>query len=159
MNSKILNETKWNTGNYKNVKYDKDNKSGYCPLEGIQERSLLSDIYFSEDNINLLQDLIRHNVWIMSNKQYNIGKQSNTELIIIMRAIYLEYSQNLNCKIKEQIKRLNDKVLKYSIDVIIPNIKQQKEYINQLDKPLNMIDRGLSTSITGDKIKEITRFI
>jgi hypothetical protein len=152
-----LTETKWNVGNYEQVEVNDSNK--YCPLEGIQERSLLSDVFFSSENIELLQKLIIHNVWNMSERQYKIGRQNETELVVIMRAIYLEYSQNLNCNIKKQIRVLNDKVLKYAVDVIIVNIKQQKEYINQLDQPLQMIDRGISTTVTGNKMKELTTFI
>jgi len=159
MSNSILTDNKWNTGNYKTIKYDKDNSSGYCPLEGIQERSQLSDIYFSKANMELLQKLIIYNVWMNSKKQYNIGEQNNTELIVIMRSMYLQYSKNLKCKIKEQIRELNDRVVKYSVEIIITNIKQHKSYINQLDKPLDMIDRGISTSITGNKLKEVTEFI
>ena len=47
-------------------------------LKSIQSESPLSRVYFSKDNIDLLQDLIRYNVWEKSNKTYKIGRQSDT---------------------------------------------------------------------------------
>ena len=159
MNNHILSDNKWNVNNYKRLNYDNTNDTGYCPLEGILEKSKLSLVYFSKENLNLLDKVVRQQVWLKSNKKYKIGKQSSRELLIIMRSIYLKYSKNLDCKIKEQIAELNDKVIDYCVEVILTNIKQQTEYINELDKPLQVFGRGVATSIKGDKTNERTRFI
>ena len=47
-----------------------------------------------------------------------IGRQSDTELQIIMRSIYLQYSENNNCNIISQVKVLNKKVLDYCVEKI-----------------------------------------
>jgi len=54
---------------------------------------------------------------------------------------------------------LNDKVIKYCVEIILTNIKQQQEYIKEIDRPLNIFNRGVSTSIKGDKTTEVTKFI
>ena len=64
-------------------------------LRGIQTESTLSQVFFSKQNIDLIQNQIRYNVWIKSNKMHIIGRQSDTELEIVMRSIYLQYSKNL----------------------------------------------------------------
>jgi len=159
MNNNILNDQKWNTNNYKKLSYDNTGDTGYCPLEGIQEKSLLSETYFSKENINLLQRVIIQSVYDVSKGKYKIGKQSSQELLIIMRSFYLKYSKNLDYDITEQIRVLNDKVIKYSVEIILTNIKQQKEYVKQIDEPLNIFGRGEATSIKGDKTTEVTKFV
>ena len=59
---------------------------------------------------------------------HKIARQSDLQLQIIMRSIYLQYSKNLNCDIKTQIKELNKKVLDYSLDRVITEILQFLEY-------------------------------
>ena len=158
MNTQNLNNT-LNVSNYKEIKFETDNDTGFCPLEGIQEKSLLSTVFFSKDNVILLKKLLKYNVWLKSNKQYNICNQSNIELIVIMRAIYLQNSKNIQCKIKEQILELNNKVLDYSINIIINNIKQQQEYIKTMNNPRYILDRGVAITNRGDKLAEVKKFI
>ena len=50
-----------------------------------------------------------------SNGQYVIGEQNTDQLKIIMRSVYLQYSNNLPNNIPEQIKKLNDLVLDYAV--------------------------------------------
>ena len=159
MNNNILNDKKWSTDNYKQLSYENTSDTGYCPLEGIQEKSLLSETYFSKENVNLLQRVIIQNIYDISKGKYKIGKQSSQELLIIMRSFYLKYSKNLDYNITEQIRVLNDKVINYSVEIILTNIKQQKEYIKQIDEPLNIFNRGEATSIKGDKTTEVTKFL
>jgi len=94
MNNGILNDNKWNIDNYKKMNDDKDDKFGYSPLRGIQEKSQLSQTYFSKENLNLLQRIIIQSVYDISKGKYKIGKQSEQELLIIMRNNYLKYSKN-----------------------------------------------------------------
>ena len=79
--------------------------------------------FFSNSNLQIIQNAIRHNIWLRSNKQFVIGNQSETQLEIVMRSIYLQYSKNQDNNIKEQILRLNELVLKHCIHNILSNIK------------------------------------
>ena len=63
-------------------------------LRSIQTESLLSKTFFSSENIDSLQNMLRYNVWLKSNKRHVIGRQSETQLHIVMRSIYLQYAQN-----------------------------------------------------------------
>ena len=58
-------------------------------LKGIVEQSKISEIYFSEENIDVIQQTIRFQIFKRTNKI--ISKQSNNELIIVMRSIFLQY--------------------------------------------------------------------
>ena len=104
------------------------------------EYNTLQEIYFSNQNIALLQDLIIKNVYEQSNKKHMIGPQDDITLKIIMRSYYLQYSKNLNSHIKEQVKTLNDFVLDYSVREVLSNVAMYMSYkksVSSLPVPLS----------------------
>ena len=96
--------------------------------------------FFSKKNIDLLQTSIIKNIYNLSNGKYKIKRQSDRELKLIMRSIYLQYSQHKKCNIKKQIYHLNKKILEYALPNILTNIKQfigYKRDVDYLPIPLN----------------------
>ena len=78
----------------------------------------LSVAFFSDRNIQIVQNGIRAGVFNRSNRQYVIGEQNFDELRIIMRALYLQYSKNLSTNIAEQIKNLNKIVIDHAVNQV-----------------------------------------
>ena len=78
----------------------------------------LSVAFFSDRNIQIVQNGIRAGVFNRSNRQYVIGEQNFDELRIIMRALYLQYSKNLSTNIPEQIKNLNKIVIDHAVNQV-----------------------------------------
>jgi hypothetical protein len=118
-------------------------------LYGIQETSTLNQLFFSKKNMEIIQNMIRHNVYERSEKKFVIGRQSDIELEIIMRSIYLQHSPNLPDKIKEQIQYLNNLVNDWCVEQIIPEVQQYIGYIKEIefmpmpiDLPLNLSSKG-----------------
>ena len=118
-------------------------------LYGIQETSVLNQLYFSKKNIEIIQNMIRYNVYEKSEKKYVIDKQSDIELEIVMRSIYLQHSPNLPNKIKEQISYLNKLVTDWCVEQILPEVYQYFGYIKEieympipLELPLNLSSKG-----------------
>ena len=118
-------------------------------LYGIQETSVLNQLFFSKKNMDNVQNMIRYNVYEKSNKKFIIDKQSDIELEIIMRSIYLQHSVNLPNKIKEQIMYLNDLVKNWCTEQIIPEVNQYIGYMKEIeympvpiDLPLNLSSKG-----------------
>lgn len=114
----------------------------------------LQEIFFSNQNIGLLQDLIIKNVYSQSNKKYMIGPQDEPTLQIIMRSYYLQYGKNLDTHIKEQVKTLNDFVLDYSVREVLSNISMYLSYKEKvsslpvpLDSPIHVSSAGTKTNI------------
>ena len=119
-----------------------DIKNIVCPNK-------LNSLFFSDKNIVIIQNGIRKTVFDLSNGDYLIGNQSNRELTIIMRSIYLQYSKNLDDNITQQINNLNNMVIRYSVKCIMSNIKQYISYKKNVDQvpvpmnlPKNMSNRG-----------------
>lgn len=97
-------------------------------LKSIQNKSKLSDLFFSKLNIDSLQKIIKYRVWIESNKKHKIANQSEHQLKIIMRSIYLQYGKFNENNIVNQVKELNERVCKYSISNILSNIEMYIGY-------------------------------
>jgi hypothetical protein len=127
-------------------------------LKGIQVKSLLSIAFFSDKNIQIIQNNIRYNVFKSSNEKHVIGEQSPLQLQIIMRAIYLQYSKNLNDNIKQQIEDLNEMITNYCVPKILSELEQYIQYKNDVSNLYVPIPRSLNTSVAGTKTLSLDRF-
>ena len=108
-------------------------------LKSIQNKSKLSDLFFSKFNIDSLQKIIKYRVWIESNKKHKIADQSEHQLKIIMRSIFLQYGKFNENNIVNQVKELNERVCKYSISNILSNIEMYigyKKTVSYLPMPI-----------------------
>ena len=118
-------------------------------LYGIQETSTLNQLFFSKKNMDIIQNMIRYTVYEKSEKKFVIDRQSDVELEIVMRSIYLQHSPNLPNKIKEQIQYLNKLVSDWCSEQIIPEVSQYFGYMKEIeympvpiDLPLNLSSKG-----------------
>jgi hypothetical protein len=102
------------------------------PTEGIWNETILSAIYFSSDNIQVIQNGIRAGVYKRSNGQYLIGPQDCDTLKVIMRSIFLQYSANKPSNIKEQVSELNKLVLNFCIQQVYSEAQGYMNYINDV---------------------------
>ena len=102
-------------------------------LRGNWESTALSGSFFSPENVERLQDLIRKAVFDRSQpKGYQIDKQSVDELKIIMRAIYYQYARNLPNDLAGQVADLNQKVVDWSAPHILSAVDHYHYYLNDI---------------------------
>ena len=87
-------------------------------LNGIWEDNVLSQVFFSEGNIQIIQNAIRSGVFKMSKSKYNVPPQNIDALKIIMRSTYLQYAKHTATNITEQVEQLNQLVLDYCIPFV-----------------------------------------
>jgi hypothetical protein len=85
-------------------------------LTGNFERSRLSDTFFSQQNIQIIQNGLRKGVHDKSNGKILIDNQPQDQIVSVMRSMYLQHSKNLEINIPQQIQELNNYVLNYSIN-------------------------------------------
>lgn len=121
-------------------------------MTGIYEPTLLNKLYFSKDNLNIIQDDIRYNVYLKTNKKFIIDRQSDVDIQIIMRSMFLQHSPNLNDNITKQIQYLNQLVVDWATPRIISEIEQYNGYLNEIqympipmDRPKNLSSKGERT--------------
>ena len=125
-------------------------------LKNIQDSTPLSRVYFSKKNIDMIQNIIRYQVWIQSDKKHTIGRQSDLQLQIIMRSYYLQYSQNLSYNIKEQVTKLNNLVIDESVSTILTNVEQYIAYKKAVSTIPEPIARPKYLSSAGTKTLQPT---
>ena len=98
-------------------------------MNGTWEKTVLSNTFFSTANQQLIQNGIRAGVYEKSDGKYVIAQQSDTQLKMIMRGIFLQQSKNNKDNIKEQIRELNQHVLDYCIPKIYSEAKGYLQYL------------------------------
>ena len=98
------------------------------PLISTWSNTQLSDLFFSKENIQIVQNGLRAEVYRLSNGEYSIGQQDNDELKIIMRALYLESAVNLPTNIREQVAALNQHVLNHCVPKLLNEIRAYLKY-------------------------------
>ena len=124
-------------------------------LQGIQDNNVLNKAFFSQRNINNVQKQIQKKVLERTN--YTIGRQSDLQLQIIMRSIFLQYSKNLNCDYANQIRDLNKKVTDYAVDRIVIEISQFLEYRKEVSRIPEPISLPKNLSNAGEKSSSLFR--
>lgn len=99
-------------------------------LSGLQEESILANLYFSEENIQIIQNGLRAGVYEMSKSKIVVPPQNVDNLKIIMRSIYLQYAKHSTTEnVTKQIEKLNDYVLDYSIKSVY---NESQGYLNYM---------------------------
>jgi hypothetical protein len=122
-------------------------------------KTCVSNVYFSKDNIENLHKGIINNVYNKSKGSYKIRKQSGDELTIVMRSIYFQHSKNNPNNVLEQVRELNKYVIDWCTDEIITNIKQYDSYKQSISTlPMPLEHSQLSTQ-KGTRTLEIKSFI
>jgi len=132
----------------------KNKSTGYRnAVEGILEDNLLSNVYFSSGNVQILQNGLRAGVYEMSgSKKIIIPPQNIDHLKIIMRSIYLQYAEHReDNSITKQVEELNRLVLDYVIPKVynetmgyLKYIEDQSTLVQPLEMP-KLIDRDFKT--------------
>jgi hypothetical protein len=114
--------------------------------EGLWDDTILSQVYFSQQNIQIIQNGIRAGVYNRSNGQYIIGPQDCDSLKIIMRSIFLQYSANQPNNITQQVEELNKLVLEYCIQQVYSEAQGYITYVNDASTLVVPIERPVMTS-------------
>jgi hypothetical protein len=100
------------------------------PTEGLWTDTSLSNTFFSQQNIQILQNGIRAGVYQKSNGQYTIGPQDCDSLKIVMRSVYLQHSANQPNNITQQVFELNKIVLNYCIQQVYSEAQGYMKYLD-----------------------------
>ncbi len=119
-------------------------------LKSVYTPTPLGEIFFSPDNIKRLQNKIKKSIFIESKGKYKLQvDQNESDLLVVMRAVYIQDSYNSPYRIIHQVKELNEKVINRILPDMISNIKQNEEYLNIIDKPIDPIPLPVNVSRAG----------
>jgi len=118
--------------------------------------TLLSKVYFSAENITIIQNAIRAEIYKKTNKKYIIDNQNYDQLKIIMRSLFLQYSLHQEHNIKEQVKDLNKKVIDYCVPHVYGELISYLKYKKDISTLPTPIDHPIRFS--SDKTVQLNRF-
>jgi hypothetical protein len=133
-------------------------------FKNLYGETLLTFLFFSKGNVDNIQKLIRMIVY--KHTKESIDYQSNTELLVIMRSIFLEFSRHpklidesmsniekthLLELYTNEVDRLNQLVIDTCVPLIVSQLQQYLIYLYDASSPLRVIDKPLSTSVKGTK--------
>ena len=160
LNGRInMYENNRNANQILNNNKELNNENNLNTISRTYTETSVSIVYFSKNNIDIIQQAIIESVYSRSNGLYKIKRQSDQELTIIMRSFYFQYGKNSLNDISGQVKELNNMVIDWSVKEIIKNIKQYdsyKESVSTLPMPL---ERSQLPSQKGTRTLEIKSFI
>jgi hypothetical protein len=119
-------------------------------LKSIYTPTPLGEIFFSPENIRRLQKQIKKEIFIRSNGKYKLEvEQNETDLLVVMRAVYISDALNSPYRIVHQVKELNHRTIERIIPDMLSTIKQDQKYIEDLDKPIEVMPYPVNVSKAG----------
>lgn len=113
-----------------------------------QDRDGVNTRFFSEPNLDLLQNQMAEALRSMG---YNITRQDDASLIIIMRRVYADNAVNNLGSEDRQVVGLNKKVLDICVPMIVDGIKMRMTYLRDVSTLPVPLDRSSNESSMGTK--------
>lgn len=108
------------------------------------EDNMLARVFFSAENVQILQNGLRAGVYAMSNEKIVIPPQNQDQLKIVMRSTYLQYAEHLPTDIKSQVERLNKIVWDYVVPTVyneavgyLKYMQDQSSLVMPMDHPIH----------------------
>jgi hypothetical protein len=110
-------------------------------LKGIIQETPMSNLFFSDMNVKVIQMTIRYQIF--QNKDKSIGYQSENELFAIMRSIYLQYANSVltSDQMLTNLRTLNKSVVDYSVGNIGEQLDQYNAYLEKISSAPVPMDR------------------
>ena len=116
--------------------------------------SPLSKAFFSVQNVNALQKQIYDIV--LCETKHRIDRQSDRELIAVMKGVFEAFAQNTYTVTNAEIKRLNLIVLDIVVDQVKEGISSYLTYLQDASTLPEPLSRGKFMSKRGEKALELT---
>lgn len=113
-------------------------KRYYCNIISTQNSNWLSKAYFSQKNIDNLQIALRRHIYELSGGKYDISRQSDDHMLLIMQETYEHNARYCKVdvpskKITQQVAELNTIVLKRCVKRVMMEIEFHLHYLNLIE--------------------------
>ena len=133
-------------------------------FKNLYGETLLTFLFFSERNIQNIQNIVRMLVYKEMNQV--IDNQSTNELLVIMRSIFLEYSahpplidastpesqkQKLFGMYTREVSRLNEIVINEIVPKIVSQLQQYLDYLRDASTQPYQMETPKNVSIAGER--------
>jgi len=120
-------------------------------LKTIQQQATpLSNLFFSDLNINTLQKGIKQK--FKNDTGLAIDNQDQNDLLVIMRSVYIDNSMTPSQNVCEQVKWMNGRVIEHANQQISTGVSQQIDYFRDASRVWVPNKLPESTSLYGKKM-------
>jgi hypothetical protein len=113
-------------------------------------RTPLSDAYFSESNLDVVQARLAKTV--RDKTGFTIGRQSDVEVAGVMRGVFQAYSDNDGGR--KEIMRLNSIALEILAEQVVAGVQGYVTYVRDASTMPEPMARGTFASIKGERTLE-----
>lgn len=120
-------------------------------VQGGKGQSMLSKVFYHKKNIDLIQKQIINKVLKETNGEYLIERQSDADLEIVMRSIFIQNARHRPDNIPDQIRELNNLVVDDIVPGIISEIQGYFGYLERTFGTMQIMDRPTNVSNAGKK--------
>lgn len=118
----------------------------------------LNTIFFSEANLDKIQDGIRDQVYMMSGNKFKIDRQSDDEVKIIMRSYYLSYAKHNPLTMTQDLADLNGRVIGYASAKVYSEVDFHMFYLKDLEQFALPIANPMNVHLFGTRTGELKSF-
>lgn len=123
-----------------------------------QDGGLLAQVFFSQRNLDVLQNSLRYRVYRESGGQFVIGRQSDVALMSIMRDVYESSVRYVpDHEVVEATKRLNEHVLGNAVPNVLSAVRFHDFYLKDIERP-NPVPGDLPVLMTPKGAKVLDQF-
>lgn len=116
----------------------------------------LNRLFFSQGNIDRLQSDIQNTVRGMINA--NIDRQSDSDLMLVMRSYYLQYAQNYPSNLQQELDELNQRVVNFCANRIAVEVEAYRYYRKDIMDFPAPIQNPINVKIYGTRTGELKTF-
>ncbi len=114
----------------------------------------VNNLFFSALNVHALQQALRWGVFQRTGQV--IGPQSEQELSVVMRSIYLQHAVHAPGDATAQVRALNARVLEYCVHAVSKEVRGYQAYARTVDASPLPMPHAVNVSIKGDRVLELT---
>lgn len=129
-------------------------------LANTDKQPILARVYFSPENVEIIQRQIIAQVLKKTNGQYLIERQNEADVRAIMNHVFSQYAKNMPNNIRQQVQELNNITVAQIIPGIISEITAYVGYLSDTFGPRQVMDLPVNVSNAGSKLlpSETRRF-
>ena len=122
-------------------------------LTGTFEKTTLSNVYFSQKNIQIIQNGLRKGVYDKSNKTLLVDEQPTDQIVSVMRSMFFQYSKNLEDNIPQQVEELNKYVINFCVNQVYTEAVAYLKYKEDSSKMYSIMNAPLYSSKTNKTLE------
>lgn len=119
--------------------------------KGILQESVLSRMFFHPKNVNIIQMRIIKDVFDKTKGKYLIEKQSEDDIMVVMRSMFLQHARHLEYDLDKQVDELNFYVIDDVAPGIISEIWAQEGYLKKVFEPREIMEHPINLSSSGTR--------